>query len=211
MYIIVYKKQIIKMDKTKLIESIKNQLKSLMSNEVKFAEIKAGDLMINCPDEECVVGSEVFTVDADGNNVPLADGDYTLDSGETISVVSGKVSAIAITETVEAEVEVEVEGPEGDASAEEDVTSEEDVEEMGYKPEDMKSLMARIDKMEKMLEEMSKANNKMAQELSKVSNEPSTASISIEPTEFKSVEEKKESFGEVDIMAIRQRARSSRK
>ncbi|CAB4154069.1 hypothetical protein UFOVP630_7 [uncultured Caudovirales phage] len=209
MYIIVYKKQIIKMDKTKLIESIKSQLKSLMSNEVKFAEIKAGDLMINCPDEECVVGSEVFTVDVDGNNIPLADGDYTLDSGETISVVSGKVSAIAITETpVEAEVEVEVESPEGEASAEEDVATEEDVTET---PEDMKALMARVAKCEAMLEEMSKANNKMAQELSKVSNEPSTTSISIEPTEFKSVEEKKEGSGAVDIMAIRERARANRK
>ena len=194
------------MDKTKLIASIKNQLKSLMMSEVKFAEIKAGDLMINCPDEECVVGSEVFTVDVDGNNIPLADGDYTLDSGETISVVSGKVSAIAIVETpVEAEVEVEVESPEGDASEEEDVTTEEDV------PEDMKALVARIAKCEAMLEEMSKANNKMAQELSKVSGEPSTTPIAIEPTEFKSVEEKKEGFGAVDIMAIRQRARASRK
>lgn len=194
------------MDKTKLIASIKNQLKSLMMSEVKFAEIKAGDLMINCPDEECVVGSEVFTVDVDGNNIPLADGDYTLDSGETISVVSGKVSAIAIVETpVEAEVEVEVESPEGDASEEEDVTEEEDV------PEDMKALMARVAKCEAMLEEMSKANNKMAQELSKVSGEPSTTPIAIEPTEFKSVEEKKEGFGAVDIMAIRQRARASRK
>ena len=196
------------MDKTKLIENIKNQLKSLMASEVKFAEIKAGDLMINCPDEECVVGSEVFTIDADGNNVPLSDGDYTLDSGETISVVSGKVSAIAATETpVEAAVEVEVEAPEGEA-AEEEAPVEEDVEEA---PEDMKSLVARIAKCEAMLEEMSKANSKMAQELSKVSSEPSTTSISIEPTEFKSVEEKKDGIGAVDIMAIRERARASRK
>lgn len=196
------------MDKTKLIENIKNQLKSLMTSEVKFAEIKAGDLMINCPDEECVVGSEVFTPDADGNNVPLADGDYTLDSGETISVISGKVSAIAITETpveaAEASVEVEVEPTED----EEPVTEDEPVED---NPEDMKSLMARVAKCEAMLEEMSKANNKMAQELSKVSNEPSTTSITIEPTEFKSVEEKKDGSGAIDIMAIRERARASRK
>ena len=196
------------MDKTKLIESIKSQLKSLMASEVKFAEIKAGDLMINCPDEECVVGSEVFTPDADGNNVPLADGDYTLDSGETISVVAGKVTAIAISETpveaAEEDVEVDVEPTEDGEPVETD-------EEMGYKPEDMKSLMARVAKMEKMLEEMSKANNKMAQELSKVSSEPSTTPIAVEPTGFKSVEERKDGSGAIDIMAIRERARSSRK
>lgn len=203
------------MDKTKLIENIKNQLKSLMTSEVKFAEIKAGDLMINCPDEECVVGSEVFTPDADGNNVPLADGDYTLDSGETISVVSGKVTAIAITETpveaAEADVDVEVEPTEDEEPVIEDEPVDDNEEEMGYKPEDMKSLMARVAKMEKMLEEMSKANNKMAQELSKVSNEPSTTSIAIEPTEFKSVAEKKDGSSAVDIMSIRERARASRR
>ena len=196
------------MDKTKLIENIKNQLKFLMTSEVKFAEIKAGDLMINCPDEECVVGSEVFTPDADGNNVPLADGDYTLDSGETISVVSGKVTAIAITETpveaAEADVEVEVEPTED----EEPVIEDEPVDD---NEEDMKSLMARVAKCEAMLEEMSKANNKMAQELSKVSNEPSTTSIAIEPTEFKSVAEKKDGSSAVDIMSIRERARASRR
>lgn len=197
------------MDKTKLIENIKNQLKSLMMNEVKFAEIKAGDLMINTPDEEAVVGSEVFTPDADGNNVPLADGDYTLDSGETISVVAGKVTAIAISETpveaAEEDVEVDVEPTE---DGEPVVT---DDEEMGYKPEDMKSLMERMAKCEKMLEEMSKANNKMAQELSKVSSEPSKTPITVEPTGFKSVEERKDGSGAIDIMAIRERARSSRK
>lgn len=193
------------MDKTKLIENIKNQLKSLMASEVKFAEIKAGDLMINCPDEECVVGSEVFTPDQDGNNIPLADGDYTLDSGETISVVAGKVTAIAIAETpVEAAVEIEVE------PSEEEMPEEEAAPEGDTKEEDMKALAARVAKCEAMLEEMSKANNKMAQELSKVSSEPSTTSITVEPTEFKSVEEKKEGSGAVDIMAIRERARKSR-
>ena len=193
------------MDKTKLIENIKNQLKSLMASEVKFAEIKAGDLMISSPDEELIIGSEVFTVDQDGNNIPLGDGDYTLDSGETITVVSGKVEAIAKTteEVVEAGVEIEIE-PEEEEEEETETESEDP------KEEDMKTLAARVDKLEAMLEEMSKSNNKMAQELSKVSGEPSKSSIAIEPTEFKSVEEKKEGSGAVDIMAIRERARKNR-
>lgn len=195
------------MDKTKLIENIKNQLKSLMTSEVKFAEIKAGDLMINCPDEECVVGSEVFTIDADGNNVPLSDGDYTLDSGETITVVAGKVEAIA-NATPEVETEAEVEAAKEDMPAEE-APAETPSEDEPKKDEKVAELEARVAKCEAMLEEMSKMNNKMAQELSKVSSEPSTTSINVEPTEFKSVEEKKE--GSIDIMAIRERARASRK
>jgi hypothetical protein len=146
--------------KTKLIENIKNQLKSLMASEVKFAEIKAGDLMISSPDEELIIGSEVFTVDQDGNNIPLGDGDYTLDSGETITVVSGKVEAIAKTteEVVEAGVEIEIE-PEEEEEEETETESEDP------KEEDMKTLAARVDKLEAMLEEMSKSNNKMAQDI----------------------------------------------
>jgi hypothetical protein len=197
------------MDKAKLIENIKSQLKSLMTNEVKFAEIKAGDLMISTPDEELVVGSEVFTVDQDGNNVPLTDGEYTLDSGEIITVAAGKIEGIITsTPVVEAEEEEEVvveEEPTEDV--EEDISTDE--EDMGSK-EKMKQLEDRMVKCEKMLEEMTKMNNKMEQELSKVGALPSTSSISVEPSEFKSVEDKKSNFGSVDIMSIREKARRSR-
>jgi len=196
------------MDKAKLIENIKSQLKSLMTNEVKFAEIKAGDLMISTPDEELVVGSEVFTVDQDGNNVPLTDGEYTLDSGEIITVAAGKIEGIITSTPVEAEEEEEVvveEEPTEDV--EEDISTDE--EDMGSK-EKMKQLEDRMVKCEKMLEEMTKMNNKMEQELSKVGALPSTSSISVEPSEFKSVEDKKNGFGAVDIMSIRERARKNR-
>ena len=197
------------MDKAKLIENIKSQLKSLMSNEVKFADIKAGDLMISSPDEELVVGSEVFTVDDAGNNIPLTDGDYTLDSGEVITVVAGKVEGIVAStpEVVEAEEEEVVVEEEPVVEGEtEDETEEED---MGAEKK-MKELEERVVKCEKMLEEMSKMNNKMEQELSKVGGLPATEAISVEPSEFKSVEDKKNGVGAVDIMSIRERARKNR-
>lgn len=202
------------MDKAKLIENIKSQLKSLMTNEVKFAEIKAGDLMISTPDEILVVGSEVFTVDQDGNNVPLTDGEYTLDSGEIITISSGKVEGIITSTPVEAaedtpteEVVVEDEPTEeASGDVEEDVsTAEEDMSAVK-----MKELETRMAKCEAMLEEMTKMNNKMEQELSKVGGLPSTEAISVEPSEFKSVEDKKNGVGAVDIMSIRERARKSR-
>jgi hypothetical protein len=198
------------MDKAKLIENIKSQLKSLMSNELKFAEIKAGDMMISSPDEELVVGSEVFTVDDAGNNVPLTDGDYTLDSGEVITVVAGKVEGIVAStpEVVEntEEEEVVVEEPVVEEPETEDETEEED---MGTEKK-MKELEERVVKCEKMLEEMGKKNNKMEQELSKVGGLPATEAISVEPSEFKSVEDKKNGVGAVDIMSIRERARKNR-
>lgn len=203
------------MDKNKLIENIKNQLKSLMSSEVKFAEVKAGDLVISSPDEALMVGSEVFTIDQDGNNIPLGDGDYTLDSGEKVTVVNGKVEAIVNAEVtdapemVENEVEVEIK-PEEEGVSEEEMPEKEMPEEEMKKDEMMAKFEERLAKCEKMLEEMTQANNKMAQELSKVAELPATKSISVEPSEFKSVEDKKSGVGAVDIMAIREKARKGR-
>lgn len=200
------------MDKNKLIENIKNQLKSLMASEVKFAEIKSGDLIISCPDEQCTIGSEVYTIDQDGNNIPLGDGDYKLDSGETITVVNGVVEAMVSTEAPEAVVNAE-DMPEEEMPTEEEPVVEEDVtvDEEDDEMSKMAKIEERLAKCEKMLEEMSASNNKMAQELSAVAGLPATKSISVEPAEFKSVEDKKSGAGSVDIMAIRERARAGRK
>lgn len=200
------------MDKNKLIENIKAQLKSLMTNEVKFAEVKAGDLMITSQDEVLVVGSEVFTIDADGNNVPLSDGEYTLDSGEKISVVSGKIEAIVTTAPEEVEaVEEEVDETETPEQAEEPASEEEVEDEDEMKKKDMMAKMEeRLAKCEKMLEEMGKEKAAMEQKLSKISNEPASASISVEPAEFKSVENKKDSVGSFDIADLRAKIRSNR-
>lgn len=203
------------MSKAKLIEKIKEQLKAIVSNEVKFAEVKAGDLMITSPDEELVVGSEVYTVDQDGNNIPLTDGEYTLDSGVKIVVVSGKVEAMVSSEEPETETEIEIEAAEDktEDSGEEKMPEEEVKSEEGEEPskdEEMKKLMERIEKMEKMLEEMGKDKKAMEQKLAAISEEPAKKAISVEPAEFKSVEDKKESVGAVDVVAIRERLRKNR-
>lgn len=201
------------MDKNKLIETIKGQLKALVSSEVKFAEVKAGDLLITSTDEELVIGSEVFTQDKDGNNIPLGDGEYTLDSGEKITVTSGKIDAMAKVDEVKAEVEKEVEPSEEEKPKEEEKSDEEKPKEEMTKEESvkkMKDLEDRMVKCEDMLQEMYKSNNKMAQELSKVSGEPSAEPISVEPTEFKSVEDKKSGYSNIDIMSIREKARKNR-
>jgi hypothetical protein len=108
-------------------------------------------------------------------------------------------------EEVEAEDEVdETETPE---QAEEPAVEEEvEVED----EDEMKKLMARVEKCEKMLEEMGKEKAAMEQKLSKISNEPSSASISVEPAEFKSVENKKDSIGSFDITELRAKIRSNR-
>jgi hypothetical protein len=50
----------------------------------------------------------------------------------------------------------------------------------------------------------------MEQKLSAISGEPAKKAISVEPAEFKSVEDKKESVGAVDVIAIREKLRKNR-
>ena len=54
-------------------------------------------------------GVDVFVMDADGNPVPLADGEYTLDNGMTIVVSNGVIESMAEAITEEPSVEIEVE------------------------------------------------------------------------------------------------------
>lgn len=61
------------------------------------------------PAENWDLGVEIYTKDADGNPVAVADGDYTVADGTVLSVLEGKVSAIvpAEIETPEEEVVAE--------------------------------------------------------------------------------------------------------
>lgn len=61
------------------------------------------------PAESWDLGVEIYTKDADGNPVAVADGDYIVADGTVLSVLEGKVSAITPKKEEEIEVEVTVE------------------------------------------------------------------------------------------------------
>lgn len=189
------------MTKNDLIHKIKTQLKGLITT--KFAQVKAGDLIITSQDEVLQVGSEVFTPDADGNNVPLVDGDYVLDNGVKITVVSGKITSILEQdEAVETELAEVVPA---------ETTTEEVPVEDANKPdmtEEMKKMAERLAKCEMMIEKMMKDKEMMESQLTKLSEVPSTQAIDVKPTEFKSIDEKK--GGSIDILSIRERVRKNR-
>lgn len=65
------------------------------------------------PAENWDLGVEIYTKDADGNPVAVADGDYTVADGSVLSVLDGKVSAI-----VPAEMETPAEEVVAEAQAE---------------------------------------------------------------------------------------------
>ena len=195
------------MDKKNLIEKIKEQLKALVSSEkeekeVKFAEVKAGDLMISTPDEELTVGSEVMVLDEEGVGNPLADGKYILDSGMEIVVEAGKVKEMMEKKEEEEESKVQIDVEAGDYKKEEmaeDVKMEEKVAKLEEK------VMALMEKMNSMLGE----SEMMKKELSALANSPSTTPIETKNVEFRSVEDKKNGVGKLDIMDFRERARKN--
>lgn len=64
---------------------------------------------IYTPAAEFTEGAEVFTMDADGNTMPLENGDYVTADGTVITVVDGKISSMVTPEAEQPETEIEVE------------------------------------------------------------------------------------------------------
>lgn len=65
--------------------------------------------MIYTPAPEMAEGVEVYTLDADGNPTPVADGEYSLQDGKVIIVADGKIASISDAPAEEPTVEVTVE------------------------------------------------------------------------------------------------------
>lgn len=92
------------MKKLDLINKIKNQLSAIVKGE--YAMIKAGEMMLYTPDEELMMGSEIFLMDESNNAVDLTDGEYALDNGVVIKVEAGKVVSMS-SEKEEVEMQEE--------------------------------------------------------------------------------------------------------
>jgi len=200
-------------NKVKLIEKIKSQLKSLLSTsekvDKKFAQVKAGDLMISSPDEELTIGSEVMVLDEEGIGNPLADGKYVLDSGIEIVVEAGKVKEMMKPEGEQEgkTVGIEVEG--GDSMTDSKMDYCKNCE-MAMNLEEKvamleEKLAAIMEKMNMMLGDA----EMMKKEMSALANSPATEPILSKSVEFRSVEEKKTNVGMPDIVSIREKARKN--
>jgi hypothetical protein len=173
-------------------------LKSLFTQ--KFAEVKAGDLIISTPDEILSVGSEVYMIDEQGLNIPLPDGEYILDSGEKCEVLSGKVVEISAPEMEEMPVEA------GDVIVEEKI--EEKMQEMPCScVEKVEKMEAELAELKKMVTQMGAEKEIMKEEFKKFAGSPSTQSITVKPSEFKSVEDKKTASSNLDLGSIFEKAK----
>jgi hypothetical protein len=171
--------------KSTLIERIKSQLKALVTKEAKLSTVMAGDIVITSPDEIMAIGSEVYTTDVDGNNIVLADGEYTLDGGIVIMVVGGKITEM---EQVEVEVETMKEQEPMEGKLMEDAPMED--EKKDEMLERVEKLEALVQEMLSKFEAMNSDKEALQAEFSKFSGSPATNSIEVKSVELKNIEDK---------------------
>ena len=154
----------------------------------KMAEAKLKDgVVIVSPDEEFVVGSEVFVLAEDGSQSPAPDAEHELEDGTIVVTVEGKITEIK---------PVEVEEPEADV--EEEVLSKVSVEEFNKLTERVKELEEKLvekSEFENSFKAVKDATVFLAEEFAKM---PGAEKIEVEKTgltpEEKSASTKEEKF-----------------
>ena len=154
----------------------------------KMAEAKLKDgVVIVSPDEEFVVGSEVFVLAEDGSQSPAPDAEHELEDGTIVVTVEGKIVEIK---------PVEVEEPEADV--EEEVLSKVSVEEFNKLTERVKELEEKLvekSEFENSFKAVKDATVFLAEEFAKM---PGAEKIEVEKTgltpEEKSASTKEEKF-----------------
>lgn len=105
------------------------------------------------------VGVRAFIKDADGNNVPLPDGEYELADGGMLNIMSGVVAEISSA----AEEAVDTETPAAPAEAE--MTA------------DMKVLQKHIEGLEAEIKALKDKNTSLSTEVTKLSKQPAINSV----------------------------------
>ena len=154
---------------------LQNFVMSLIKKETKLTEIKSNDgYTFMSPDEEIIIGSEIYQIDAEGNKVPLVgEVEILSEDGKAYKTNDGKVIEIEITEE---KPEDETEKPEVEMEAEVKLET----------PEVENSLEQRISKLESMFENLISSTEKVAEfskelslSLEEIKKIPASSSIKI--------------------------------
>ena len=153
------------MNKAELIENVKKMLFGSQT-EIKMAEAKLEDGTVVYTDSSSFeVGAEVYTLDENGNKVPVFDAEHKLEDGTVVATVGGKITEIKPLENLEEKKDEEVK----EEMVEE--VKEEKKEEMVEEEDLLKriaELEAKIAALEMAQDEMGKKMMVKEQEMSKV-------------------------------------------
>lgn len=184
------------MNKEEAMLKIKDQLKKLMTfsaeatpmESVKCESMKLKDgSEIMIPDgSNLEPGVECYTLDADGNQIACADGDYELENGQSIVVSGGKIETVS-----DASDKKEEESPENPANTtpeemampekkEEKMTEGEIGEEVKVDIEErVAKLEDHISKILELLQGMSNAQEMAMSKISEIAESPAEKSIKV--------------------------------
>lgn len=141
--------------------------------EQKFAEAKLADGTTVYTDGNFEVGSEVYTLDEQGNKVPVFDAEHKLEDGSVVATVDGKITEIKPQEMKEEE------------KVEEEKMSEDEIEiETKDSNESEVGLEDRVSNIEEnlalileKLKEVMGANIELSEEVQKFSKAPAVTEI----------------------------------
>jgi hypothetical protein len=110
-------------------------------------------------------GVRVLSKDADGNEVVVADGEYTTAEGVIVVVADGLLVELKPMEEEEPEVEVEEEKQSTEVVVDESLSKE------------VEGLLSLVAKLESELSDAKKANENLSSEVTKLSAQPAATSI----------------------------------
>jgi coenzyme F420-reducing hydrogenase delta subunit len=150
------------MNKAELIENVKKMLFGSQA-EIKMAETRLEDgTLIYTDSDEFEVGSEVYTLDEEGNKVPVFDAEHKLEDGTIVATVGGKITEIKPVENLEEKKDEEMveekkeemaDYPNGEKKDEKMVEEEDLLAKIVLLEERIKALESSKGEMEKDLEE----------------------------------------------------------
>ena len=147
----------------------------------KFTNIKLKDGSEICIADgtELGVGTEIYVIDADGNQTPAEDNSYDLEDGRTINVVGGIVDTISDA-TGEDPKDASVETPENPAKMADATTETPDQE--GAEADRITALENQVAQILEILQGMSNMQEQVMNKVDSFSKEPAVESIKVGKT-----------------------------
>jgi hypothetical protein len=135
-------------------------------------------------------GVDVFVVNDEGEQIPLPDGDYTLEDGTTFSVMEGVISAMGAAEVEE-------------AAAEEEMSAETEVEQPA-----VEAALSREEVQEMIASAIKEATTQLSAEIAEKNEQIEKLSAQPAAKLSRVKEAKKFSNAELAQMSVRQRVRA---
>jgi hypothetical protein len=189
-YLIVYNESNkLKKMKKNIIEKIIEIFSTEQEVEMNFVDVKTVDGRIMRV-SDLAIDADVQEIDADGNLIPVENGDYELESGEIVSVLDGKIAEIASPEE-EAEDAVEEEVPVAAQMSSEEVEDNQDLE-FESLISNLKELVAEVKALKEGFESIKNENQELKASVEKFAKTPS-AEETKKVMDFSKLETKKES------------------